>query len=291
MLQNAVKKLKIRPATRSDFRAIKDLIENSWAVHTRLVLPSIQENLDRYVSFLVEDENALRAFLLIEPQEPDSALLLTLAIHDNVSVVNILDRLFPMIKETLKERGVKHLLHIGQARWLISILPQYGFAVKDQIITFERKKQTLPEIIHHPNLIIRPAHLSNLQNLLALDQLVFPYTWRKSHGTFKQALAQAVSFNIGSIDGQVVAYEWCDQLGDHGHLTRLATHPNFQKQGIGAQMLHQALSDLHKNGADKITLNTQINNLASQRLYHRFGFKSTAQIVDVMLAEIQKSNE
>lgn len=289
MLQNTTQKLKIRPATRSDFRAIKHLIENSWAVHTRLILPSIQENLDHYVSFLVEDERVLRAFILIEPQAPDSALLLTLAIHDNASVVNILDLLFPIVQETLKEQGVKHLLHIGQSRWLISVLPQYGFTVKDQIITLTRKKQVLPKIIRHPNLTIRPAHLNDLQNLLSLDRLAFPYTWRKPHSTFKQALVQAASFNIGTIDGQIVAYEWCDQMGDHGHLTRLATHPDFQKQGIGAQMLHQALADLHETGADTITLNTQINNLPSQRLYHRFGFKSTAQIVDVMLAEIQNS--
>ncbi len=288
MLQKSIKKLKIRRASSDDFRAVKHLVENSWAVHTRLMLPSVQENLDRFISFLVEDEDTLRAFLLIEPQEPDSALLLTLAIHDNASVVNILDHLFPIVRESLITHGVKHLLHIGQARWLVGVLPQYGFIVKDKIITLERKKQPLPEVILHPKLTIRSAHVSDLQNLLALDRFTFPYTWRKPRSTFKQALAQAASFNLGIIDGQIIAYEWCDQFGDHGHLTRLATHPDFQQQGIGAQMLHKAIDDLHARGADTITLNTQLDNLSSQRLYHRFGFKSTAQIVNVMLAEIQK---
>ncbi len=263
-------------------------MEHNWAVYTRLVSPEVEAKLNTYIAYLVEDDIALRGFVMVEPQPPDAGLIVTLAVHDNSSVVTVLDLVVPALDAALRMHHLSFLLQIGQAPWLTSVLPQYGFAVADQIVTFEWQKQPLPPLQQHPHLQVRPAHLYDLPDLLVLDQLVFGPTWRKPRSTFKQALALATSFNVGIVEDTLIAYEWCDQFGDHGHLTRLATHPTYQQQGIGAQMLRQALETLMGHGVVKVTLNTQIDNVISQKLYRRFGFKPTAQVIDVMLKQVKK---
>ncbi len=280
---NLSRQLTVRKATRRDTRAIKHLMEHNWAVHTRLMPPEIESRLEDCVALLVEDETAVRAFALVEPQPPDAGLVLTIALHDNSVITRMLDILLPVIEKELRDRQLKFLMQIGPAQWLIDLLPQYGFFSDNKIVTFEWQLQPLPDIAPHPRLKIVSGHISHLPELLRLDRLAFGPTWRKPRHSFRQALGHAASFNVGMIDGEIVAYEWCDQYGDHGHLTRLATHPRYQGQGIGAQMLHRAMTTLVERGVRVITLNTQTDNLPSQHLYRHFGFTETAQVVDVMV--------
>lgn len=275
--------LTIRKASRHDARAIRHLMENNWAVHTRLMPPDVENRLRSHIGLIVEDEITIRAFALVEPQPPEAGLVLTLAIHDNAMMAHVLNILLPAMERELRALELAFIMQIGPAQWLTDLLPLYGFFTESRIITFEWHAQPLPEISPHPKLGIAPAHLSYLPQLLELDRTAFSTTWRKPRSSFRNALGNAASFNIGLIDGEIVAYEWCEIYDDHGHLTRLATHPKFQGQGIGAQMLHTAMQSLVEQGVRTITLNTQIDNLPSQHLYRRFGFSETSQLVDVMV--------
>lgn len=283
VLLNRSRALTVRKAATRDVRAIKQLMTHNWAVYTRLMPPEIESRLENCVALLAEDDTALRAFALVEPQPPDSGLVLTLAVHDNSVITHALDALIPALEQELRAHQLNFIMQIGPAQWLTGLLPQYGFFSDSQIVTFEWQLQPLPPITPHPKLKIVSAHLAHLPKLLALDRMAFGPTWRKPRHSFREALGHAVSFNVGTIDGEIIAYEWCDQFGEHGHLTRLATHPRYQRQGIGAQMLHQAMQTLIERGVQTITLNTQTDNLPSQRLYRRFGFTETTQVVDVLV--------
>jgi ribosomal-protein-alanine N-acetyltransferase len=70
--------------------------------------------------------------------------------------------------------------------------------------------------------------------------------------------------------------------GRQAHLTRLAVHPDYQGQGLGAQLLYRAITDALGRGCSLITLNTQENNYRSQALYQRFGFVYTRQRIPVL---------
>ncbi len=85
----------------------------------------------------------------------------------------------------------------------------------------------------------------------------------------------------------MVAYEWCEIYKEHAHLTRLAVHPDYQGQGIGAQLLYQAITDALAAGANLMTLNTQENNRRSRALYERFGFVDTRQRIPVLWKDLR----
>jgi ribosomal-protein-alanine N-acetyltransferase len=281
-------RLLVRRATRHDYRAISRLLDDNWAVHTRLLPEDIKAKLEQYITFVVEDQITLRGFFMVEPQPPKIGLVVVVALHDNAQVSPFLDLVLPAVEEELRKQNLEILLQIGYANWLTCKLHEYGFVVQDEVITFEWKQQPLPDLPPHPSLQIRSAHFSDLPTLLTLDQMVFGPTWRKPRIAFREALVRAVSFKVGLIGNKIVAYEWCDQFGDHGHLTRLATHPDYQRQGIASHLLRCAIEELVKLKVKTVSVNTQKHNLRSQKLYLHFGFTPTSQVIAVYQKEVGK---
>jgi ribosomal-protein-alanine N-acetyltransferase len=69
--------------------------------------------------------------------------------------------------------------------------------------------------------------------------------------------------------------------GREAHLTRIAVHPDWQGQGVGKRLLAAAVQTAQSHSARSLTLNTQVSNRRSQRLYRAFGFAPTGQITSV----------
>jgi ribosomal-protein-alanine N-acetyltransferase len=174
------------------------------------------------------------------------------------------------------------LIYVGNSTWLIEELWQHGFKTHEWIIVLERTGSEPPVVPPTPALL-RPARYDDLQTLITLDTLAFDQIWHKSAANFAQALTKNDSFMVAQLTTQIVGYEWSEIHPQQAHLTRLAVHPDFQGRGIGAQLLHRAITDALGRGAIKITLNTQENNYRSQALYQRFGFVVTKQRMPLLV--------
>jgi len=274
-------RLTIRHANKTDHRAISRLVNDNWAVHTRILAADIESRLDEDIAFVVEDQFAVRGFLMVEPQPPQFGLIVVAALHDNSRIAPFLALTLPAVEQELRQLHLSALLQIGEAPWLTHELPGHDFLVVDRVITFEWRNRPLPNFVPHPRLQIRPAHLADLPELLALDHVVFGPTWQKPRATFREAMARAAAFTVGFLDGRLVAYIWWNRFNAHAHLTRLATHPDFQGQGIGATLLRHTMQNIMAANIKTISLNTQIDNERSQNLYRRFGFRATPHIIHV----------
>ena len=62
-----------------------------------------------------------------------------------------------------------------------------------------------------------------------------------------------------------------------GHLARLAVCPEQQCKGIGYSLVVDTLSQFNRRGAQRVTVNTQQDNLASLSLYKKAGFRETRE--------------
>ena len=56
---------------------------------------------------------------------------------------------------------------------------------------------------------------------------------------------------------------------------RIAVIPERQGSGYGLETLHFAIARLSDLGARRVGLSTQADNLRSQQLYERYGFRRT----------------
>ncbi len=272
----------VRSIRAGDVRSLMRLIETDWRVQLRISSRELRSKVAKIPSFLAEDGVGIRGFMMIEPMSSNIALIVGTGLRDTWSVEPFLDLLLPQAQQVARDKNLQALVYIGNATWLIDQLEQRGFETREWIVAFERQGTEPPPFPVLAPATLRTAHYNDLPALLRLDNLAFEHIWHKSAGNFSEALARADSFTVAIIDNQIVAYQWCEMYGQHAHLTRLAVNPNFQGRGIGAQLLHRAITDALSLNANMITLNTQQTNRRSQALYERFGFVSTENRMPVL---------
>jgi ribosomal protein S18 acetylase RimI-like enzyme len=273
---------KVRSLRSTDVPDLLRLIENAWRIHLRISPVELRSKIGQVPGFLAEDRVGLRGFMMLEPYPPGSALIIAAGLRDTWSVIPYLDRLLPPCEHAARNLGASGLVHVGSFAWLVEGLVEHGFETREWIVIYERQGQAPSPGPTRTTASIRTAHQNDLPGIAALDGLAFEHIWHMTVGNLREALARAVSFAVAIIDGKVVAYEWCEMVNQHAHLTRLAVHPAYQGQGIGAQLLHRAVSDALYHGANLITLNTQEHNQRSRLLYQRFGFTNTGERLPIL---------
>jgi ribosomal protein S18 acetylase RimI-like enzyme len=90
------------------------------------------------------------------------------------------------------------------------------------------------------------------------------------------------------VGSDCVGYQFSTLRHGRGHIVRLATHPHWQRQGIGGRLLDETLLALERAGAEQRTVNTQENNLASLQLYRRFNFDRVGKPWSVWFKSLEK---
>jgi ribosomal-protein-alanine N-acetyltransferase len=133
-----------------------------------------------------------------------------------------------------------------------------------------------------PSASIRPARPEDIPAIADNDRASFDTIWWHSAASLAHILQTVSHFVVAEIDDRVVGHAFSDVYGGHGHLIRLVVHPAYQRRGIGEQLLRESLLQQNRLGAYPFTLNTQIDNAASQELYRRYGYQLNGRPVKVM---------
>jgi len=275
----------IRPLTEVDAQAILHGLGRAWQISLRVSPLEFKTNLNAISGFVAETKAGLSGFMVIEPRPPELAVLVAAGLRSNWRVKPYLDLLLPEIEHAARQRNLTRLIYVGPASWLIDELGQRKFQVREWIVVLQRpglKPPDKPPVRAH----LRPFHPNDITALTRLDALAFDHVWHKSPSKFAQALATSDSLTIAELDGQLVGYAWCEIHPHHAHLNRLAVHPDYQGRGIGAQLLHWAITNVLTQGVHRITLNTQEHNHRSLALYQRFGFEITNQRMPVLVKSL-----
>jgi ribosomal-protein-alanine N-acetyltransferase len=286
VLDNQINWLEVRTAAASDLPAIQSLAAHTWRTYLYLPLEELGGWLGVAPFFVAQAPGRLAGFLLLAERWPGLALIMAVSIDDTWSAEPVLDVLLSPALAALRARRVKALAYVGRAAWLAGALQQRGFRIHERVITFEKSDDSLPPPGPWAGHIYRARH-QDLPALVDIDAAVFPPLWRNSFSSLADELARAAYFTVTRVDDRPVGYQFSHVDGQHGHVSRLAVHPDFQRQGIGAELLGMAIRALWARGARRITLNTQEDNYASQRLYRRFGFRPTGDIAPILWLDLE----
>jgi ribosomal protein S18 acetylase RimI-like enzyme len=115
----------------------------------------------------------------------------------------------------------------------------------------------------------------------AIDRSAFGSLWHNSRHSLEYAFRQAAIATVADYDGALVGYQISTAMQMGGHLARLATDPQYHRQGFGYAILRDLLVQFKQRGAQRITVNTQEENLASISLYQNAGFMRTGETYPV----------
>ena len=85
---------------------------------------------------------------------------------------------------------------------------------------------------------------------------------------------QLQSIIVAVVDGVVVA--WCSRSRRRAYIPFLFVAPEFQGHGLGSMLLRRMESMLELEGAERVHLETQADNVRAVRFYERQGYRILA---------------
>lgn len=123
-----------------------------------------------------------------------------------------------------------------------------------------------------PVLVIEPMRVEDVEEVLVIEQVSFATPWSRLAFLSELLENERSVYLVAREEGRVVGYVGMWRILDEGHITNLAVHPDFRRQGIGRRLL-QTLSNLSvARGLRRMTLEVRVSNDPAQRLYASLGF-------------------
>lgn len=74
--------------------------------------------------------------------------------------------------------------------------------------------------------------------------------------------------------GQMVGYAGFWNILDEGHITTIATHPDFKRKKIAEALINKIIEECYEKMIKYITLEVRVSNEPAIKLYEKYGFKS-----------------
>ena len=301
--------LAARIATPEDRPLLAELLKRSRRRQGMLAVDEQLAALASGVSAIAFSRGQPSGFLGLLPREADSALTERWIDVSIAAAVDGIDAhpLFRALMDPVRSRVETSWSQREQVRedsqampftgisalaaenWLREALAGSGFAEADRVISYLRGVLPVPTVSKCPARL-RALMPSDADALLALNAAAFAPLWRYDA---QRVLSWMITADHGVVaelesDGLLVGFALTTSriFEEYTQLIRLAIHPDLQGQGIGRQLLVDAIQYAHRAGVRGLMLNTQESNVVSRRMYSSLGFESIAPAVPVMVCRL-----
>ena len=127
-------------------------------------------------------------------------------------------------------------------------------------------------------------NLSDIETLLEIDGKIFSSYWKNSYSNFVETMKSCNNNHLFKIfsDNELRGYAILGETRGFSYLQRFGVDKDFQKQGIGDNLLKYVLSFAKSNNYKKMKLNTQENNKSALRLYTKNSFSVSRKKLLIM---------
>lgn len=122
------------------------------------------------------------------------------------------------------------------------------------------------------NLVIDLMKEEDIDDILYISSLSFSIPWSKD--SYLQELTNPIAkYMVARIDNKVIGFVGTWIILDEAHITNIAIHPKYRKQGIASKLLEEFLEYCKNQGCIAYTLEVRSGNKAAQSLYEKHNFK------------------
>jgi ribosomal-protein-alanine N-acetyltransferase len=263
----------IRPATNDDWLAIERLLYYADRHYLALEWWTIQEWLGNPALLLSTDRHGRPLGLMLATTgNGPVAWLRAIA----VAADECLKPLLAASAQAVLAQGGTGLAFLGSESWVLLGLKQVGFRQVNRVVTL-RCRGDWSSCPGPSDLQVRAATAADLDDILVVDNAAFAPMWWYSREILCRALNSAFCFDVAYLGDVCAGYQFSTLRMGRGHIVRLATCPELRSRGIGARLLSEAMTALDLAEVERITVNTQEDNLPSLRLYRRFDFAQVGE--------------
>jgi len=267
----------VRPASKDDINQLDGLISRGRYVHRHMDWRAPLEWIGHSPFYVLENEGLINSVLACPSDPTTIGWVRVFASDGSISVDRAWESLWQEVNRNLSRFSITRVAVITMGDWLQEILKKNEFLFHQDIIIMNwDRMQSIPGNTEG-DLPIRRMNEDDLTHIELLDELAFEPIWHNSINALLKAFKQAAYATVVTDGGKVIGYQISTQNFLGGHLARLAVHPDFRGRGLGKALVCNLIQKLGEMGAQRVTVNTQSDNLASLALYKELGFQETGE--------------
>jgi len=121
---------------------------------------------------------------------------------------------------------------------------------------------------------IRVANEEDIDQMTQLDATCFSSPWSRASFTAELTNNPLAWYLVGeTLEGTMIGYAGLWAIGDEGHITNVAVHPDYRRKHLGSILVEGLIENTKGEGLTRFTLEVRVSNEAAISLYEKFGFK------------------
>ncbi|MEN8240844.1 MAG: GNAT family N-acetyltransferase [Chloroflexota bacterium] len=282
-------KIQIRPVKPGDKNQLAHLIHFGTYVHRHLDWKPPLEWIGEEPFFVAESSNRVVSALACPPTPPEVAWVRMFVCSTRVSYNYAWDALWPQTIASLQGSQTKTVAAIPLQKWFRELLTEQGFHHNHNVVAMAW--DSTPEKIASLPLAL-PVQLRRMTKrdipaVSAIDAQSFTPLWRNGHDSIDLAFKQSINASVVEESGEIIGYQITTHTPYGAHLGRLAVSPGQQNKGIGYALLRKLVSELSAQNIQRLSVNTQNNNVKSIGLYKKAGFIETNEAYPVFIQQLE----
>lgn len=162
---------------------------------------------------------------------------------------------------------------------LVRVFRRAGFCELERLVVLKKRGTECRAVT--PACDVRSMSSDDVEEVVAIDEECFDDVWRFRRPDVLAAMTHGHGF-VAVQNGQVIGYNMVSMSREAGTVGRLAVRPDHRNQGVGSTLLVAGLDRLREAGGTEVILCTQHGNMASRKLYARFGFEKLPDELSLM---------
>jgi ribosomal-protein-alanine N-acetyltransferase len=118
--------------------------------------------------------------------------------------------------------------------------------------------------------VIRQMTHDDLDSVLVIESAAYGFPWNRK--IFTDCLMAGYLTSVLESDEGLIGYSILSTAAAEAHILNLCVHPEWQRQGLGQQLLDHLLDYTQALGVERIFLEVRPSNDAAILLYENAGF-------------------
>lgn len=242
---------------------------------------SSKSRLTEQSTFCLYSSEKLEAILSVAPETQDFSWLRFFFTRRDGRHSTYFNLLLEHALMWLKNNGVPRLFSLATSGWFENLLIIKGFHVQNRVISLVNSQISGSLPYSSSDLVIRPMRLCDLPEIEALDRLCFSPPWQLNDLSLEKCYISSEYSSLAAVAGKPIAYQITTRFLDNLHLARLAVDPKMRGKEIAKALLMDLSAHFEDGNINSFSVNTQLDNHPSLRLYNSLGFKQEGSLIPV----------
>lgn len=120
---------------------------------------------------------------------------------------------------------------------------------------------------------VAPMKLEDIDEVLDIEVLAFTTPWSRNSFIYELLENERALYLTAKNElGRVMGYVGMWIVFDEGHITNLATHPQYRRQGVAQKLMTELVTVSKEKEVRYLTLEVRRTNSPAQELYQKMGF-------------------